>query len=91
MIAGIVALALQTIPPPPRGYVLDNPPVAKNPFNKFDAYTLVVASNGQTVTRFDYPTAYACQHARAEVLKQIATPIRDKRVSSPVLVFCVPR
>ena len=105
MIIMALTMAVQTTPPPPPGYVVDKfhptcaapknepwkcDPIVHEPSN--GPHTLIIASpTGQTVTRFDYRTRGACEGARDEVLQQIATPKNPYELSSPAMVFCVPR
>jgi hypothetical protein len=92
VILAVVALAAQTIPPPPPGYVLDRPPVERlGP----GPHTLVI-SDGNAMTRIDYKSGVACQRARDKVRLQTDSRLTNTNPyviygTPKVSAFCVPR
>ncbi len=83
MFAIAVLLALQAVPPPPVGYLVDTPPLGPRP------YTLVI-TDGQVVTRIDYSSGAACAKARDAVLLQWRAQ-HPEVVTANQSAVCVPR
>lgn len=96
---GAILLLAQGAALPP-GYVLDPAP---NPYDKYrpieklgpGPHTLVI-SDGNAMTRIDYKSGPACQHARNKVRLQTDPRLTNTSPSiihgaSYVTAFCVPR